>query len=191
MWEQLSMERKKVDKLVSVVNRLWDVVQKGFPGNGEFPLSWLFIYRKPDPGQCHHSRLIFSLIPIRTLATIQIFTSPLPMPLQQDIRHRYPSISINPYIPSKAQVLARPVPTFPIHTILIHLSRDSIASNMLDMGLALNLQAARRRVLPRHRRRQTLLLLLPWKASMMMRTVQGRGTASTELRARRHEEAEV
>lgn len=41
MWEQLSMERKKVDKLVSVVNRLWDMVQKGFPGNGKIvlPLS--------------------------------------------------------------------------------------------------------------------------------------------------------
>ncbi|KAF9454441.1 hypothetical protein P691DRAFT_656117 [Macrolepiota fuliginosa MF-IS2] len=33
MWEQLSMERKKVDKLVSVVNRLWETVQKGFPGS--------------------------------------------------------------------------------------------------------------------------------------------------------------
>lgn len=36
VWEQLSMERKKVDKLVTVVNRLWDIVQKGFPGSGRF-----------------------------------------------------------------------------------------------------------------------------------------------------------
>ena len=37
MWEQLSSERRKVEKLVNVVGRLWDVVGKGFPGSGQFP----------------------------------------------------------------------------------------------------------------------------------------------------------
>ena len=35
MWEQLSAERRKVDKLINVVGRLWDVVGKGFPGMGQ------------------------------------------------------------------------------------------------------------------------------------------------------------
>lgn len=35
MWEQLANERRKVEKLVNVVGRLWDVVGKGFPGSGE------------------------------------------------------------------------------------------------------------------------------------------------------------
>jgi hypothetical protein len=49
MWEQLSMERKKVDKLVGVVNRLWDTVQKVFPGNGRaFPLFLPYPYLKPE-----------------------------------------------------------------------------------------------------------------------------------------------
>ena len=35
MWDQLSAEKRKVDKLVGVVARLWDVVDKGFgPGSG-------------------------------------------------------------------------------------------------------------------------------------------------------------
>jgi hypothetical protein len=35
MWEQLNAERRRVEKLVSVVSRLWDVVGKGFgPGSG-------------------------------------------------------------------------------------------------------------------------------------------------------------
>lgn len=34
MWDQLTAERRKVEKLVSVVGRLWDVVSKGFPGSG-------------------------------------------------------------------------------------------------------------------------------------------------------------
>jgi hypothetical protein len=34
MWDQLTTERRKVEKLVSVVGRLWDVVSKGFPGSG-------------------------------------------------------------------------------------------------------------------------------------------------------------
>jgi len=33
MWEQLANERRKVEKLVSAVGRLWDVVSKGFPGS--------------------------------------------------------------------------------------------------------------------------------------------------------------
>ena len=36
MWEQLCSERRKVEKLVNVVGRLWDVVGKGFPGSGQF-----------------------------------------------------------------------------------------------------------------------------------------------------------
>ena len=36
MWEQLCSERRKVEKLVNVVGRLWDVVGKGFPGSGWF-----------------------------------------------------------------------------------------------------------------------------------------------------------
>jgi hypothetical protein len=47
MSEQLNAERRRVDKLVSVVGRLWDVVNKGFPGSGRSPflplLSLLFI----------------------------------------------------------------------------------------------------------------------------------------------------
>jgi hypothetical protein len=37
MWEQLSSEKRKVEKLVNVVGRLWDIVGKGFPGSGQFP----------------------------------------------------------------------------------------------------------------------------------------------------------
>ncbi|KXN91101.1 Heat shock factor protein [Leucoagaricus sp. SymC.cos] len=33
LWDTLNMERKKSEKLVGLVNRLWDVVQKGFPGS--------------------------------------------------------------------------------------------------------------------------------------------------------------
>ncbi|KAF8997853.1 HSF-type DNA-binding-domain-containing protein [Cyathus striatus] len=33
MWEQLSTERRRTEKLVGVVNRLWDVVGKAFPGS--------------------------------------------------------------------------------------------------------------------------------------------------------------
>lgn len=36
VWEQLSAERRRVEKLVGVVGRLWDVVGKGFPGSGEW-----------------------------------------------------------------------------------------------------------------------------------------------------------
>ncbi|KAJ7807292.1 HSF-type DNA-binding-domain-containing protein [Mycena olivaceomarginata] len=36
MWEQLNAERRRVEKLVSVVSRLWDVVGKGF-GPGSVP----------------------------------------------------------------------------------------------------------------------------------------------------------
>ncbi|KAF7309559.1 HSF-DOMAIN domain-containing protein [Mycena indigotica] len=36
MWDQLSAERRRADKLVSVVSRLWDVVGKGF-GAGSVP----------------------------------------------------------------------------------------------------------------------------------------------------------
>jgi len=35
MWDQLAAERRKVDKLVNVVGRLWEVVGKGFPGMGQ------------------------------------------------------------------------------------------------------------------------------------------------------------
>ncbi|TFK39669.1 HSF-type DNA-binding-domain-containing protein [Crucibulum laeve] len=45
MWEQLTNERRRVEKLVGVVNRLWDVVGKGFPGSGTFFLS-LFLYHQ-------------------------------------------------------------------------------------------------------------------------------------------------
>ncbi|KJA28225.1 hypothetical protein HYPSUDRAFT_62614 [Hypholoma sublateritium FD-334 SS-4] len=34
MWDQLAAERRKVEKLVSVVGRLWDVVGMRFPGSG-------------------------------------------------------------------------------------------------------------------------------------------------------------
>ncbi|KAF8637488.1 hypothetical protein AX17_002792 [Amanita inopinata Kibby_2008] len=33
MWEQLTMERRRVEKLVGVVGRLWEVVGKGLPGS--------------------------------------------------------------------------------------------------------------------------------------------------------------
>ncbi|KAF8909240.1 hypothetical protein CPB84DRAFT_1834305 [Gymnopilus junonius] len=35
VWEQLAAERRKVDKLINVVGRLWDVVGKSFPGMGQ------------------------------------------------------------------------------------------------------------------------------------------------------------
>ncbi|KAJ7708762.1 HSF-type DNA-binding-domain-containing protein [Mycena rosella] len=34
MWDQLTAERRRVEKLISVVGRLYDVVGKGFPGSG-------------------------------------------------------------------------------------------------------------------------------------------------------------
>lgn len=42
MWDQLSGERRKVEKLVNVVTRLWDVVGKGFPGTSGFFALLLF-----------------------------------------------------------------------------------------------------------------------------------------------------
>lgn len=41
MWEQLCSEKRKVEKLVNVVGRLWDVVGKGFPGSGQFHFMYL------------------------------------------------------------------------------------------------------------------------------------------------------
>ncbi|KAJ7746802.1 HSF-type DNA-binding-domain-containing protein [Mycena maculata] len=42
MWEQLNAERRRVEKLVSIVGRLWDVVGKGFPGSvPPFPVDLL------------------------------------------------------------------------------------------------------------------------------------------------------
>ncbi|KAJ7065226.1 HSF-type DNA-binding-domain-containing protein [Mycena amicta] len=43
MWDQLNAERRRADKLVSVVGRLWDVVSKGFgPGSvPAFPMELL------------------------------------------------------------------------------------------------------------------------------------------------------
>ncbi|KAJ7089774.1 HSF-type DNA-binding-domain-containing protein [Mycena belliarum] len=42
MWEQLNSERRRVEKLVAVVNHLWDVVSKGFPGSvPPFPVDLL------------------------------------------------------------------------------------------------------------------------------------------------------
>jgi hypothetical protein len=35
MADQLSNERKRVDSLVNVVGRLWDVMNKTYPGSGE------------------------------------------------------------------------------------------------------------------------------------------------------------
>ncbi|KAF8875593.1 hypothetical protein CPB84DRAFT_1838755 [Gymnopilus junonius] len=35
VWEQLAAERRKVDKLINVIGRLWDVVGKSFPGMGQ------------------------------------------------------------------------------------------------------------------------------------------------------------
>jgi HSF-type DNA-binding len=34
VWDQLIAERRRVEKLVQMVGRLWDVVGKGFPGSG-------------------------------------------------------------------------------------------------------------------------------------------------------------
>jgi len=49
MWDQLTAERRKVEKLVSVVGRLWDVVGKGFPGSGQsFSFFYLYISCVPD-----------------------------------------------------------------------------------------------------------------------------------------------
>lgn len=36
MWEQLAAERRKVEKLVGVVGRLWDIVGVRFPGTGPY-----------------------------------------------------------------------------------------------------------------------------------------------------------
>ncbi|KIM39646.1 hypothetical protein M413DRAFT_194513 [Hebeloma cylindrosporum] len=49
MWEQLCSERRKVDKLVQVVGRLWDVVGKGFPGSlPQFPSDLLDTAESPN-----------------------------------------------------------------------------------------------------------------------------------------------
>jgi hypothetical protein len=36
VWDLLTCERRKVEKLATVVGRLWDVVGKGFPGHCQF-----------------------------------------------------------------------------------------------------------------------------------------------------------
>ncbi|KAF7356977.1 HSF-DOMAIN domain-containing protein [Mycena venus] len=50
MWEQLNAERRRVEKLVSVVSRLWDVVGKGF-GPGSVPPFPVDLLEPPD--LCH------------------------------------------------------------------------------------------------------------------------------------------
>lgn len=35
------MERRRTDKLVNVVGRLWDMVEKGFPGSGKLERPFL------------------------------------------------------------------------------------------------------------------------------------------------------
>jgi hypothetical protein len=42
MWDQLTNEKRKVEKLVTVVGRLWDVVGKGFPGHCQFLTNFIF-----------------------------------------------------------------------------------------------------------------------------------------------------
>ena len=44
MWDQLTNEKRKVEKLVTVVGRLWDVVGKGFPGHCQS--FFLFFFKK-------------------------------------------------------------------------------------------------------------------------------------------------
>lgn len=41
VWDQLAMERRRTDKLVNVVGRLWDMVEKGFPGSGKLERPFL------------------------------------------------------------------------------------------------------------------------------------------------------
>ncbi|KAF8159287.1 HSF-type DNA-binding-domain-containing protein [Crassisporium funariophilum] len=49
MWDQLTAERRKVEKLVNVVGRLWDVVGKGFPGSvPQFPQDLLETADSPN-----------------------------------------------------------------------------------------------------------------------------------------------
>lgn len=36
MQDQLKTEKQRVDKLVNVVGRLWDVMSSSFPGTGKF-----------------------------------------------------------------------------------------------------------------------------------------------------------
>ena len=51
MWDQLTNEKRKVEKLVTVVGRLWDVVGKGFPGHCQF----FFLFNQ------FHSKIIIIL----------------------------------------------------------------------------------------------------------------------------------
>ncbi|KAJ3492418.1 hypothetical protein NLJ89_g11246 [Agrocybe chaxingu] len=49
VWDQLNAERRKVEKLVNVVGRLWDVVGKGFPGSvPQFPQELLESSESPN-----------------------------------------------------------------------------------------------------------------------------------------------
>lgn len=34
VWEQLAVERRRAEHLIGVVGQLWDIVGKGFPGQG-------------------------------------------------------------------------------------------------------------------------------------------------------------
>jgi hypothetical protein len=40
VWEHLAAEKKRSDKLVGVVGRLWEVINSRFPGSGEFVRGW-------------------------------------------------------------------------------------------------------------------------------------------------------
>ncbi|KZP28664.1 winged helix DNA-binding domain-containing protein [Athelia psychrophila] len=51
VWDALMAERRKVERLTSVVRGLWEVVGKGFPGSGEsqpaMTTAWLMFSRSP------------------------------------------------------------------------------------------------------------------------------------------------
>jgi hypothetical protein len=54
MWEHLAAEKKRSEKLVGVVGRLWEVVNNRFPGSGKFQCVPSTIQSYTLPLQFHH-----------------------------------------------------------------------------------------------------------------------------------------
>ncbi|KAF4610839.1 hypothetical protein D9613_007181 [Agrocybe pediades] len=88
MWDQLTAERRRVDKLVNVVNRLWQVVGKSFPGI-EPPLP-----NPKDLLDSTDSPDIFVTSP--TATSTSRFPPPLAMPTLQELRSMGMSANSSP-----------------------------------------------------------------------------------------------
>ena len=46
LWEQLAGQRRRAERLVGLVGRLWDVVGKNLPGGREYPFAGYFRSRR-------------------------------------------------------------------------------------------------------------------------------------------------